>query len=454
MEIEAILQASRSFFETGVTKAIPFRRKALERLRDAIKANEHAILCALEADLGKAPFEGYATEVSIVLSEIKHMLKHLNAYTRQKRVRSTITNFPSKSYIIPEPYGVVLIMSPWNYPFQLTIAPLVAAIAAGNVAIVKPSAYSSATSSVIASLLQEVFETGYVSVVTGGRKENETLLENKVDYICFTGSVAVGKTVMAAAAKHLTPVTLELGGKSPCIVDETANIPLAAKRLSWGKFLNAGQTCVAPDYLYVHESVATQMITELQKCIALMYGDAPLQSVHLPKIINEKHFNRLMSLIEDAKCYDGGNADAITHKIAPTLLGGINWNHPVMQEEIFGPILPVMTYQNLNDVIATIKAHPKPLALYLFTSSGENERQVLSEVSFGGGCVNDTVMHLATPHLPFGGVGDSGMGAYHGKAGFNTFTHYKSILNKFTWMDVPLRYAPYTAWTFKLLKKL
>jgi aldehyde dehydrogenase (NAD+) len=337
---------------------------------------------------------------------------------------------------------------------MLTAAPLVAAVAAGNCAVVKPSAYSAAASALIARMCAEVFERGHVTVVEGGRRENEALLDERYDKILFTGSTAVGRTVMQAASRHLTPVTLELGGKSPCVVDETANIRLAARRIVWGKFVNAGQTCVAPDYLLVHESVKERLLAEMITCIRTMYGEKPRENPDLPKIINEKHFRRLLSLMEGARVVAGGGSDPATLRMEPTLLDNVNWDAPVMGEELFGPILPVLAYSSRDEAARLIKARPKPLAFYLFTSSKESERFFLRGVSFGGGCVNDTVVHLSVPALPFGGIGDSGMGSYHGKAGFDTFTHYRSVLHKSKYVDLPLRYAPYTAFALKLLKRL
>ncbi|MCL2885072.1 MAG: aldehyde dehydrogenase family protein, partial [Oscillospiraceae bacterium] len=367
---------------------------------------------------------------------------------------SPLKQFPSRCWRRPEPYGVVLLMSPWNYPFQLTVAPLVGALAAGNCAVVKPSAYSPATSAIIARMIRECFDEQYVAAVEGGRQENQALLHQKFDYIFFTGSVAVGKTVMAAAAENLTPVTLELGGKSPCLVDETADIKMAAKRIAWGKFLNAGQTCVAPDYVFVHSKVKAALLAELAKCVKMFYGDDPLVCEDYPKMINDKHFDRVMGLTQGEQIHIGGQSDKERLKIAPTVLDNVNFDSPVMGEEIFGPVLPVIAFDDLKEAVNEINRRPKPLALYVFTSNKQNENFVLNNVRFGGGCVNDTVVHLATSHMPFGGVGESGTGGYHGRASFDTFTHYKSILKKSRRIDLPLRYPPYKEGFLKLLKKM
>ena len=452
IDLAVLLQQKRTFFDTGKTKGIAFRGKALRNIKAWIRDNETDILAALKTDLNKPPFEAVATEVGIVLDELRYTLKHLRGWSRPKHVASNLKNFPSSGRIYPEPYGVVLIISPWNYPFMLALAPIVAAVAAGNCAVVKPSAYSPATSSLLSRMCADVFDTGHVTVVEGGRKENEALLDERYDYILFTGSPAVGRTVMEKASRHLTPVTLELGGKSPCVVDETANIKLAAKRIVWGKFVNAGQTCVAPDYLLVHHSVKQGLLDEMSAAIEAMYSKNPCENPDYPKIINEKHFDRLLKLIKDEKDVFGGGSNSGTMQIEPTLLDNIKWHSPVMGEEIFGPILPILTYANRDEAIDLINSQPKPLAMYLFTASKETERLFLRNVSFGGGCINDTLAHLSVPSLPFGGVGDSGMGSYHGKAGFDTFTHYKSVLHKSKLIDIPLRYPPHTSFARFCLK--
>ncbi len=445
------VRKQRLFFEKGITKEIDYRIKSLKLLKQAISNHETEILEALKRDLNKAPFEAYATEIGLVLEELEYIIKHLRNWAKPRKVKTPITHFLSASYQYSEPYGIVLIMSPWNYPFQLTIAPLIGAMAAGNCTIVKPSEYSSHTAEIIERLISENFDESYITVVRGGREANKTLLDEKFDYIFFTGSVSVGKVVMESASKHLTPVSLELGGKSPCIVDETANLDMAAKRIVWGKYLNAGQTCVAPDYLVVHKNVKNELITKMSKYIEEFYGPDPLNNPDYPKIINDKHFNRLLGLIQNETIVVGGQYNDLTHRIAPTVLDNVTWDRPIMQEEIFGPLLPVLEFESLNDVIGIVNHHPKPLALYFFTQDKKREQYVINNTSFGGGCINDTIVHLATSYMPFGGVGDSGMGGYHGKASFETFSHPKSILKKSTLFDIPLRYPPYKN-KLKLLK--
>ena len=442
-EIKALVAKQRTYFQTGATLPVSTRIQALRRLYTAIRENEQEIHDALRNDLGKSNFESYMCETGLVLEEISYMVKHIQRFSREQRVRTPLAQFHSRSYKKPSPYGVALIMSPWNYPFMLTLSPLVDALAAGNTAVVKPSAYSPHTSDVILHILSQCFDPQYVAVVTGGRAENTCLLREHFDYIFFTGSQAVGKEVMRNAAEHLTPVTLELGGKSPCIVDQTANIPLAAKRIVFGKYLNCGQTCVAPDYIYCHRSVKDQLIKEVQKQIQKQYGSQPLDNPDYGKIINEKHFDRILGLIDKAKLVQGGRSDRETLRIEPTVLDHVTFSDAVMQEEIFGPIMPILVFDNLDDVIRTINGMPHPLALYFFTSNKQAAKKVTSRCGFGGGCINDTIIHLATAEMGFGGFGESGMGAYHGKTGFDTFSHYKSIVDKKTWLDLPMRYQPY-----------
>lgn len=451
--IKQTLERQRAFYNTGETKNIHFRIAKLNLLRNAIKKYEKEILYALKRDLNKAPFEAYETEVGIVLEEINYTIKHVSRWARPKRVKTPIMHFLSSSYIYTEPYGSVLIMSPWNYPFQLAIAPLVGAIASGNCCIVKPSEYSFYTSEIIEKLIKEIFDDSYVAVIRGGREANQSLLEEKFDYIFFTGSPQVGRIVMEAASKHLTPVTLELGGKSPCIVDETANVKLAAKRIVWGKFLNAGQTCVAPDYLLVHKSVKDKLIHEMKNYITLFYSNAPETNEDYPKIINERHFERLLGLMNSGNVLFGGKSNKETRQISPTIMDGVTWESAVMQEEIFGPLLPIIEFESLQDVLKLLKDRPKPLALYLFTTNRKNERYVINNASFGGGCINDTVIHLSNPNLLFGGIGESGMGQYHGKGSYDTFTHPKSIIKKSNIVDIYLRYPPFKE-HLKLLKKI
>ena len=452
--IEEIVRRQRSFFAAGLTKEYKFRMKQLQNLAVCMHEYETDIFDALKKDLNKAPFECYATEIGIVLDEIRYMQKHLRKFMRPERVHTPITQFPAKSVRISEPYGVVLVMAPWNYPFQLAMCPLVGALASGNCVVIKPSAYAPHTSKVIAKIIQENFPSQLVSVVEGGREENTELLKQRFDYIFFTGGVNVGKLVMEAAAKHLTPVTLELGGKSPCIVDETADIRLTARRLVWGKYLNAGQTCVAPDYLLGQSTVRDKLIEMMKKEIRRQFGEEPLKNKDYVKIVNIKHMKRLQGLMRDTVILAGGRVSEELRKIEPTILGGINENSPVMQEEIFGPLLPVLTFERIEEAVSFVNKREKPLALYLFTKSAQNEKKVLKNTSCGGGCVNDVVVHLATPYMPFGGVGNSGMGSYHGKQSFETFSHKKSIMKKALWLDIPLRYQPYRKISLTLLKKI
>ncbi|HJD02776.1 MAG TPA: aldehyde dehydrogenase [Candidatus Mediterraneibacter excrementavium] len=442
-EINAIVAAQRKYFQTGATLPVSFRVDALRKLYDAVSGSEKEIHDALRKDLGKGGFESYMCETGLVLEEISYMLKHVRRFAGEKRVRTPLAQFHSRSYKKPSPYGVTLIMSPWNYPFMLTLSPLVDALAAGNTAVVKPSAYSPNTSEVIRQILAKCFEPQYVSVVTGGRAENTCLLHEHFDYIFFTGSQFVGKEVMRSAADHLTPVTLELGGKSPCIVDQTANIKLAARRIVFGKYLNCGQTCVAPDYIYCHRSVRDRLIKEMQKQIRKQFGKKPLDNKDYGKIINEKHFDRILGLIDKEKVVFGGNCDRDALRIEPTVMDNVTFSDAVMQEEIFGPVMPILTFDSLDEVIRNVNAMPHPLALYLFTSSKAAAKKVTARCGFGGGCINDTIIHLATTEMGFGGFGESGMGSYHGKTGFDTFTHYKSIVDKKTWPDLPMRYQPY-----------
>ena len=442
-EIHDIVDRQRKYFQTGATLSADMRIAGLRRLYTALSQRETEIREALKKDLGKSGFESYMCETGMVLEEISYMLKHIRSFSREKRGRTPLAQFHSRSYQKPSPYGVTLIMSPWNYPFMLTLSPLVDALAAGNTAVVKPSAYSPHTSRLILDILSQCFEPRYVAVVTGGRAENTCLLQEHFDYIFFTGSQSVGKEVMRKAAEHLTPITLELGGKSPCIVDKTANLKLAAKRIVFGKYLNCGQTCVAPDYVYCHRSVKDQLLKEVQDQIRKQYGSHPLDNPDYGKIINEKHFDRILGLIEETKVIHGGSSDRKALRIEPTVLDNVSFSDPVMQEEIFGPVMPVLVFDSLEEVIARINSMPHPLALYFFTSDKAAAKEITSRCGFGGGCINDTIIHLATTEMGFGGFGESGMGAYHGKTGFDTFTHYKSIVDKKTWLDLPIRYQPY-----------
>ncbi len=449
--ITEVVNKQRNFFRTGTTLPISYRKQALQTLKKAIQAHEAELLDALHTDLGKSEMEAYMCEVGLTISEIDYISARLRRWARNKRVSTPIANFPAKSFTVQEPYGVTLIMSPWNYPVLLTLEPLVGAIAAGNCCVLKPSDYSPATSKVIASLIAEIFPPEYVTVVTGGRKENADLLEQHFDYIFFTGGVTVGKLVMEKAAQHLTPITLELGGKSPCIVDKTANIPLAARRIVFGKYLNCGQTCVAPDYVLIDEAVHDAFVACVKKEIMNMYTINPLTFAAYGKIINRKHFDRILGLIDPAKVVYGGKSNPNTLQIEPTVLDNVTPEDAVMQEEIFGPIMPILKIraselQNFTEqAIDFIRNRPAPLALYVFTSNKQIEKRFLQTVQFGGGCVNDTIMHLATSEMAFGGIGNSGMGSYHGKKSFETFSHEKSIVKKPNWIDLPIRYQPYTS---------
>lgn len=450
-KIKQLVTGQRNFFYSGATLDVNSRILALKKLKAGILNYQDEIETAIRQDLGKSQFESYMCETGLVLSEITYMLKHIRSYAREKRVHTPLAQFASRSFRKPSPYGVVLIMSPWNYPFLLTIDPLVDAIAAGNTAVIKPSAYSPHTSAVIAKMLQELFPENYVAVVTGGRAENTCLLNEHFDYIFFTGSQAVGKEVMRHASAYLTPVTLELGGKSPCIVEKTADIKLAAKRIVFGKFLNCGQTCVAPDYIYCDPSIKDALIAELKKQIVLQFGETPLSNPDYGKIINEKHFHRILGLIDENKVVIGGNSNSETLQIAPTILDNVTFTDAVMQEEIFGPVLPVLTYDSLEHAIDKINTMAHPLALYFFSSDKKLQKKVTASCGFGGGCINDTIIHLATSEMGFGGFGESGMGSYHGREGFATFSHYKSIVDKKTWLDLPMRYQPYKKLNEKLI---
>jgi len=452
--IEEIVREQQEFFKKGKTYSYEFRKEQLDKLRTSIKSHEQELLDALKKDLNKPAFEAYGTEIGLVLDELSFVRRHLKKWMKPERVHTSLVNFPSKSRIFKDPYGVALIMSPWNYPVLLTLDPLIGAIAAGNCAAVKPSNYSPNVSALIKKMLEEIYPAEYVSVIEGGREANQSLLSQKFDYIFFTGSVKVGKLVMESASHNLTPVSLELGGKSPCIVDETADLELAAKRIVWGKYINAGQTCVAPDYLLVHEKVKDELLEKIVFTIKKYYGPAPQASESFPKIVNMKHYERLMGLMGSGKVIIGGNGDAKRVQIAPTVLDEVSWDSPVMQEEIFGPILPVLTFSSMKEAMELVNDRPKPLACYYFTRKSERERSLLQKVSFGGGCINDTIMHLVSSHMPFGGVGNSGMGGYHGKDSFDTFSHRKSILKKSSLIDMPLRYPPYKDLYFKMMKMI
>ncbi len=442
-EIGALLERQRAYYRSGATVSVKFRIEQLKKLYGAVKKYRDEIGDALAKDLGKSPCEAFMCESGLALTEISYMIRHVRKFARRKRVPSPLAQFPSRSYKISVPYGNVLIMSPWNYPFLLAIEPLTDAIAAGNTAIVKPSAYSPATSEIVRKIIAECFDPDYVAAVTGGRAENTALLSQKFDFVFFTGSREVGKEVLRRAAEHLTPAVLELGGKSPCIVEASANIALAARRIVFGKYLNCGQTCVAPDYILCERSVKDKLIGALDAEIKRQYGSEPLKNPDYGRIVSEKHFSRLCGLIDEAKLAVGGERDAEALRIAPTVMDNVGYDDAVMGEEIFGPILPVLTYDDFDSVIDVLKTGDKPLALYLFSSDKKHIRRVTEELSYGGGCVNDVVIHLATSRMGFGGVGESGMGAYHGREGFCAFSHEKSIVNKSTRLDLPMRYQPY-----------
>lgn len=452
-EIQQIVKKQRHFFQSGATLSIDRRSFALSKLKIAILLHEDEILDALKEDLGKSNMESYMCEVGLVLSELTYMLKNIHRLSKEKRVPTPLAQFHSRSFKKPSPYGVTLIMSPWNYPFLLAIDPLVDAIAAGNTAVVKPSAYSPATSKIIQTLITKYFDESYVAAVTGGREENTCLLQQHFDYIFFTGSQAVGKEVMKQAAAHLTPVTLELGGKSPCVVEKTANVKLAAKRIVFGKYLNCGQTCVAPDYIYCHRSIKDELVSEIKKQVRLQYGENPLSNPDYGKIINEKHFHRILGLIDENKVVLGGASNSKTLQIEPTVLDNVTFQDAIMQEEIFGPLMPILTYDDFDEAIAKINSMEHPLALYIFTNNKAAAEKITTFCGFGGGCINDTIIHLATSAMGFGGFGESGMGSYHGKDGFDTFSHYKSIVDKKTWLDLPMRYQPYRELYGKVIRR-
>lgn len=451
-EIKDILQQQNHFFSSGKTIPAEFRLKQLESLKEAMIRHEADLAAALKEDLGKSRMESYMCEIGLTLSELTWMQKHLRSLMRSKCVSTPVAQFAAKSFRSPSPYGTVLIMSPWNYPVLLTLDPLIDAIAAGNTAVVKPSAYAPCTFNVMKTMIEECFPAHYVAVVDGGRAENQALLQQRFDMIFFTGGKTVGREVLRHAAEYLTPVTLELGGKSPCIVDSTAKIRLAAKRIVFGKYLNCGQTCVAPDYILCDKRIRDELITAILAEIEKQFGKEPLKNPNYGKIINEKHFERILGLINGEKLVYGGQSEPELLRIAPTVLNNITWDDAVMGEEIFGPLLPILTFDTLDEALDTVESHPHPLALYFFSEDKAAQKKVLDTCRFGGGCINDTIIHLATSDMPFGGVGESGMGSYHGKVGFETFSHYRSIVDKKTWMDLPIRYQKYTGLKEKMMR--
>ncbi|MCO5229830.1 MAG: aldehyde dehydrogenase [Chitinophagales bacterium] len=437
-----LVAKQRAYFDSGATRSVNFRIEQLKRFKAAFIQNEEKIYEALKRDFNKPVFETYTTELGMLLEEIGMMIKNVSKWATPQLVGTALGNLPAKSYIYPDPYGVVLVIGAWNYPLQLTLLPVVGAIAAGNTVVIKPPRVAKHTYQLIVDLIANCFEERYVSCLDVSI-ENSEMLEQRYDYIFFTGGITVGKIIARAAAEHLTPTTLELGGKSPCIVDETASIEVAARRIMWGKSMNAGQTCVAPDYLLVHEKVKDKLFQAMKKVVQEFYGDDASKSVDYPSIINDKHFDRLSSMIKDGRIVLGGKVDAAKRHISPTVITDIDLDHPLMADEIFGPILPAFTFNHLDEAFKIVKSYEKPLAFYVFSNSYKNQQRCMNEIQFGGGCINDTVAHLLNEELPFGGVGSSGVGAYHGKFSFDTFTHFKGVMNKVTWPDVPLRYPPY-----------
>ena len=449
-ELQSLIEKQRQYFASGNTLPLQNRLEALKKLRQVLNNLEPQIYQAIQLDLGKSQAETYMCELGLLYNELSHMEKHLRKFAKERRVATPLAQFAARSYVKPCPRGLVLIMSPWNYPLLLTLDPLIEAIAAGNTVILKPSAYAPETCKVLKTIINQAFAPELAALVTGGREENQQLLQQTFDYIFFTGSSNVGKEVLKAAAPHLTPVSLELGGKSPCIVDETANLSLAARRIVFGKFLNCGQTCVAPDYICCQESVAKPLMDALKKEILRQFGSEPLENPDYGKIINEKHFSRLEGLKNASQVVYGGKTQGL--RMEPTLVYPCTWEEPIMGEEIFGPLLPILTYQSLPELLEKINSRPHPLALYFFSENRKAQKLVTAVCPSGGGCINDTIIHLATTNMGFGGVGASGMGAYHGKVGFDTFSHLKSIVDKKTWMDLPMRYQPYTKNHLRMIK--
>ncbi|TWW01770.1 aldehyde dehydrogenase [Chitinophaga pinensis] len=456
MNTQEIYNVQQAFFESGKTLSYKFRRQQLRLLKTAVKKREKDILAALQADLHKHPVEAYSSEIGTLYVEIRHMLSNLKEWMRPERVSSPFTMYPSKSRIHRAPLGLVFIIAPWNYPFQLIIAPLIGAIAGGNCAIVKPSELTPHTSAVIAALIKETFDPAYITTLEGdGSTVIPDMMRHRFDHVFFTGGSGIGRRIMEMATPHLTPVTLELGGKSPCIVDEKANIQVAAKRIVWGKFWNAGQTCIAPDYILVHTKVKDELIAAMKKAIVRFFGEQPADSPDYARIISQKRLNTLQTYLTQGTVIHGGATDESKRFMAPTLLDNVSWDSPVMQEEIFGPILPVISYTTLEEAIRLVRQQPYPLSLYLFTRSAATEKLITEQLRFGGACINNTLGHFTNPELPFGGVGNSGMGQYHGKYSFDTFTHPKSIMKTGTWIDIAMKYPPFRnkLWLVKRLLK-
>lgn len=451
--VKQLVAAQNDFFATQKTKDIGYRKQHLKKLQQEILDQEDAICDALYADFKKPRFESLATETQLVLAELKHAIKNVKNWSEPNSVGASLSNFPSKDWIQPEPYGKILIISPWNYPFMLAMAPLVGAIAAGNTAIIKPSEFSPHTSKIIAQIIRKVFPPEYVTVVEGGVEASTQLLEEQWEYIFFTGSTRVGKIVYEKAAKHLTPVTLELSGKNPCIVDETASLSLAAKRIAWGKFINAGQTCIAPDYILVHKSVKDRLVDGIQQSITGFYGQKVEDSTDFARIATKKHYQELKAMLEGQTLLFGGSFTDDDHYIAPTLVDEPALDSPIMEGEIFGPILPIISYEEESELHDYIAKYPNPLAFYVFSNNKKFQKRLMNQYSFGGGTINDVVVHISNTNLPFGGVGQSGIGGYHGKFTFDLFSHHKSIAKRSTWIDIPLRYAPYNI-SLKWVKKI
>lgn len=443
MELMKICNMQKEYFLSGETLSISFRKKQLQKLYDVTSKYEDEIVNALKEDLGKSKEESYMSEIGMVKTEITHMLKHITSYSKKKYVSTPLTQFLSFSYKKSIPYGTTLIMSPWNYPFLLTLDPLVCAIAAGDTAVLKPGPASIHTNAIMKKMIEEIYDEKYITLIEGGIDVASNLLDQDFDFVFFTGGTATGQIIYQKCAEKMIPCVLELGGKSPCIVDETADISLSAKRIVFGKYLNCGQTCVAPDYILVHQSVKDKLIQELIKQIHKQYSNTPLQSPIYGKIIHEGQYNRVLGLLDTSKVIYGGSSNKETLQIEPTIMDHVTWNDKVMQEEIFGPILPVLTYENFDEMLNELKRKPHPLAFYLFTKNKNHISKVDNEMIFGGGCINDTIIHLASTELGFGGVGASGIGKYHGKDGFDAFSHTKSIVDKKCCIDLPMRYAPY-----------
>lgn len=454
MNIQTVVDAQRQFAAAGQAKDIDFRKQQLRKLKNILQQNEPLLYQAIYEDFKKSKFETYLTELALLYHEIDLAIKRVAQWAKPKKVCTELPSQPGTSFIFPEPYGMTLIIGAWNYPYNLTLLPLVSALAAGNTSIIKPSEQSKNTSAIMAQIINQNFDPAYLNVIEGGIEVTQELLSYRFDKLFFTGSTKIGKIVAKAAAEHLTPVTLELGGKSPCLVLADADLKLSAQRIVWGKFLNAGQTCIAPDYLLVEAAIYLPFLDELKNQITKIVGSNPLESESYVRIINQNHVQRLKKLIDPQKIFTGGQVIDAENYIEPTILKDVTFADEIMKDEIFGPILPVIPFTDLDLVLDEIKRRPSPLALYIFSKSSARQTQILHTVPFGGGCINDVVMHVGNAHLPFGGVGESGMGSYHGESGFKTFSHFKSILKKPFWFELPLKYAPYSKLKLRLLRAL